>query len=241
MSYILDALRRADSERERDRTAIPGLHAQPMAQVTDDDDRPGRPLPWLGIGVGAAVALLAVIAWTLVSRDSAPEPLPPAATQPAAPPPMAAVQPALPAIVPPSAAPASAAQSPAPVAPPVAQAATPAPRAAAPEPRRAAASAPKAATKAQAAASAASAAASAPTQVQPVYAQKDLPEEIRRALPALTIGGSIYSESAANRFVIINGQLFHENDVLGPDLTLRQIKLKSAVMEFRGYRYELTY
>ena len=229
MSYILDALRRADSERERDRTAVPGLHAQPIAQVADDDDRPGRSTPWIGIGLGVMVLLLAVIAWTLLSRDNAPEALPPAAPPPAAAPPVAAVP----------AAPASAAQTPPPIAPPVVQAAPPTPRAAAPEPRRAAASAAKAAAKPTPAT--ASAAASAPTQMQPVYAQKDLPEEIRRALPQLSVGGSIYSESAANRFVIINGQLFHENDVLAPDLTLRQIKLKSAVLEFRGYRYEIGY
>jgi len=234
MSYILDALRRADSERERDRSAVPGLHTQPVAQVVGDDDRPGRPLPWVGIGVGVAVVLLAVIAWTLLSRDNAPEPLPP----PTAVPPIAAVPPALPAVAAAPAAPASAAPTPAPIVPTVPPPATP-PRAAAPEPRRAAASAVKAAAKP--APAVASAAASAPAQVQPVYAQKDLPEEIRRALPALSVGGSIYSESAANRFVIINGQLFHENDVLAPDLTLRQIKLKSAVLEFRGYRYEIGY
>jgi len=239
MSYILDALRRADSERERDRTAVPGLHAQPMAQVADDDDRPGRSTPWIGIGLGMMVLLLAVIAWTLLSRDNTPEALPPAAPPPVAAPPIAAVPPALPAIAAAPAAPASAPQTPAPIAPPVPQAATPTLRAAAPEPRRAAASAAKAAAKP--APAAASAAASAPAQVQPVYAQKDLPEEIRRALPQLSVGGSIYSESAANRFVIINGQLFHENDVLAPDLTLRQIKLKSAVLEFRGYRYEIGY
>ena len=32
MSYILDALRRADAERERGN--VPGLHAQPMPAVT---------------------------------------------------------------------------------------------------------------------------------------------------------------------------------------------------------------
>ena len=51
----------------------------------------------------------------------------------------------------------------------------------------------------------------------------------------------MYSENAANRMLIINGQLFHERDKLGPGLVLVQIRLKSAVLEFRGYRYGISY
>ena len=42
MSYILDALRRADNERERERGAVPGLHAQPVAQISTDRDADRR-------------------------------------------------------------------------------------------------------------------------------------------------------------------------------------------------------
>ena len=74
-----------------------------------------------------------------------------------------------------------------------------------------------------------------------VYRQAELPDEIRRALPRLAIGGSIYSESAASRMIVINGQVLHEGDTLSADLALRQIRLKEAVMEFRGYRFEVPY
>ena len=51
----------------------------------------------------------------------------------------------------------------------------------------------------------------------------------------------MYSESPASRMLIINGQVFHERDKLSPNLTLVQIKLKSAVLEYRGYRYGISY
>jgi general secretion pathway protein B len=74
-----------------------------------------------------------------------------------------------------------------------------------------------------------------------VYAQAELPDDIRRQLPSLAIGGSIHSASAANRMLIINGQVFHEGGEPAPGLVLEQIKLKTAVLRFQGYRYEIRY
>src|SRR6185369_5392337 len=62
-----------------------------------------------------------------------------------------------------------------------------------------------------------------------VYAVNELPDTIQRELPKLSVGGSIYSDNAASRFLIINGQIFHENDKISSDLVLEQIKLKAAV------------
>jgi general secretion pathway protein B len=74
-----------------------------------------------------------------------------------------------------------------------------------------------------------------------VYAPAELPDDIRRELPTLAVGGAMYSENAVNRMLIINGQVFHERDKLSPNLTLVQIKLKNAVLEFKGYRYSISY
>lgn len=68
-----------------------------------------------------------------------------------------------------------------------------------------------------------------------------LPEEIRRGVPRLAIGGAMYSESPANRMLIVNGQLFRENDRLADDLVLEQIALKSAVLRYRNYRFRIRY
>src|ERR1700754_1198526 len=53
MSYILDALRRADAERERERGAVPGLHARNMAADAEPAARDFRPLIWAAGGAGA--------------------------------------------------------------------------------------------------------------------------------------------------------------------------------------------
>jgi general secretion pathway protein B len=84
-------------------------------------------------------------------------------------------------------------------------------------------------------------AASAPTTDARIYAINELPEDVRRTLPRLTVGGSIYSENAASRFLIINGQIFHEGDELAPELRLEHIKLKSAVLRYKAYRYSISY
>lgn len=232
MSYILDALRRADNERER--TAVPGLHTRPLRDVPDDEPhRRGGP-PWTLLAIVAlALALLAALAWILWPREAANEAA-------AAPPPTPVAAVAAPPVPPPP----PPVPMPAPAAPaPVAAAVTPPPAApaprAAPAVRQAEAPAPKKAAPDTAARAATPASAAAPEPRPP--ALKDLPEDLRRQIPALTIGGSIYSESAASRFVIINGQLFHENDTLAPELTLRQIRLKSAILEFRGQRFEIGY
>jgi general secretion pathway protein B len=69
----------------------------------------------------------------------------------------------------------------------------------------------------------------------------ELPEEIRRELPTTQVGGSMYSDLASNRVLIINGQALHEGEDVAPGLTLAQIKLKAAVLTYKGFRYSITY
>ncbi|MGN6829142.1 general secretion pathway protein GspB [Paucibacter sp. M5-1] len=73
MSYILDALRRAESERERGN--VPGLHANPIpADHADDDEAAAPARRWLW---GAAALLLGaagLAAW-LLSPGAAPAPV----------------------------------------------------------------------------------------------------------------------------------------------------------------------
>jgi len=225
MSYILDALRRADSERERG--AIPNLHAKPEALIDADDDEGGssRPHPLLWAVIGLSVVLAGVLAWQFMGSSPAepapmqvsiPTPAPTPASAPA-PAPVATIAPPLPQ----------------PTLPPVAMAPIqPVPQAPVQAaPRRLPA---RAATKASAPASAA-----APER--PVMTLSELPENIRRELPQITVGGAMYSENAANRMLIINGQVFHEGDKVSGELVLEQIKLKAAVLAYKGYRYGISY
>ena len=51
----------------------------------------------------------------------------------------------------------------------------------------------------------------------------------------------MHSANPANRMLILNGQVFHEGDQVTPDLVLEQIKLKSAVLVYKGQRYSINY
>lgn len=224
MSYILDALRRADAERERGR--VPTLHAQPALADAAGDARPKPPArrwPWAGAG-GLALLLLGAAAshwWSQQAPDRAPAPQalsgapqpqtpPPVVLESPRPPPLPAppaparVVPAVPSAMP-SVAP-SAVQSVVPSAVP-----SQAPR-----------------PPAQSAEAA-------------VPALRELPEALRRELPPLAASGAMYSETAANRLLIINGQLFHEGDTVAPQVVLQQIRLRSAVLSFKGQRFRLDY
>ncbi len=69
----------------------------------------------------------------------------------------------------------------------------------------------------------------------------ELPEDVRRELPALSIGGAMHSDVPASRMLILNGGVFHEGDQPAPGLVLEEIKLKSAVFRFKGHRYSVAY
>lgn len=88
MSYILDALRRAESERERGN--VPGLHANPIpADHADDDETAAPARRWLWGAAVLALGAAALATWLLwpgaapapVQLASAPPPIqrPPAA------------------------------------------------------------------------------------------------------------------------------------------------------------------
>ena len=235
MSLILDALRRADSERERERGAVPGLHAQQMEPAAAETTAVVRVLPWLAVAIVAAAVLLAAAAWLVAGRDAPRAAAAPAVAQ------SVAQAPALPP-APPAAAAASA--------PPV-----PAPTASPPEPRPVAEPAPwtapdggrKAGTEAVAAAAAPTpevrtltAPSVAPAEAR-ITSREQLPEDLRAQLPPLAVGGSIYLASAAERSLIIDGRIVRENDRLTADLTLEQIRPKSAVLRFKGHRFEIVF
>jgi general secretion pathway protein B len=253
MSYILDALRRADAERERG--AVPNIHAQAYAAPSNEADTPRTTPPWLWIVlVLLAVAVLA-LGWKLFAGEPPREQVQVAAAPTPAPSPAPAAMPsvmpsAVPNVVPPAPA-ASTLPPPPPVPLQSVQALPITPPAAA---SRAAAVASKAASRPAArtepspsatpAASPAVLAAPASTPasaVERIYAVAELPEDIRRSLPALPIGGAMYSKNAADRMLIVGGQILHEGDTIAPDLKLEQIRLKSAVFRFKAYRYEVSY
>ena len=229
MSYILDALRRADSERERG--SVPSIHAQPVPLGSADGEtqhRTSRTLVW--VSAGLAALLVASLAWQMLGRDAPAEPAAAVATTPTppiaapAPPPVAELQPveSVPAPAPASTAPVRA-QPAAPVRKPVQAVA--------------AASRPTAARPATQAA----APASATSPESRVLSASELPDEVQRGLPTFVVGGASYSQNPVNRMLIVNGQVFREGDKLAPEVSLEQIRLKEAVLVTKGYRYRIVY
>lgn len=232
MSYILDALRRADSDRERG--AVPSLHsntisaALPDADEADASSRSVQPL-WWAVG-GLSIALLAMMGWLVFGRAvPAPEParapdVVAAAPVLVPPPPAAPVLPVLPAPVAPDPQQAQRAEIEAPAAP------TPTPKAAR-KPVKPVAKPDNAST----------AAAPAAEAEAPVPSISELPDDVRRQLPALSVSGASYSKNAASRMIVLNGQVFREGDKVANDVVLEQIRLKSAVLSFKGRRYSINF
>lgn len=231
MSYILDALRRADAERQRG--AVPGLHAQPLAAAVANlaPDQPARVRRLAAAAALLAGLALAVLAgwWLRPAGTASPEAaatIPGAATAPS---PRLLAEPA-------AATPAAAQPSAALAAPPVKLAAAPPlpAKALAPSVRKLPVPVAQAATLPAAAPP--QPASAAPTRL-PTLAE--LPEAQRREVGSLSLGGAVHAEQPAMRIVILNGQVFHEGDRLAPDLLVQQIRLKSVVLSLRGQRFEV--
>ncbi len=260
MSYILDALRRA--EAQRDRGAVPGIHAQPGSALPSaaTTGRAGKAV-WWGLAV-LVLAALAVFAWFMMARDArrealrnvavvavpSPAPIPAPAPAPSPTPALVPAPAPAPSAVPataPAVAPAQVAAAPAPAvtAAPAIQAARPASASApaiATVRAPASAAAPATATTPAVAATAAPAAVPVPAEPR-IYTREELPGDVRAQLPAITINGSTYSENPAHRLLIANGQVFHESDKISADLIVEQIRIRGVVLSFRGYRYLVPY
>src|SRR6187402_3288271 len=110
MSYILDALKKADAQRERDPAR--GIHAQGATTPQADPPVAGAIAPWLwGVAAVAAVSL-ALAAWQLMKPQAVtvapgvrvlPQPAPAPAAAPVAAAPAAVASAVLPAAPPPAA------------------------------------------------------------------------------------------------------------------------------------------
>jgi general secretion pathway protein B len=226
MSYILEALKKAQSERQM--TSAPTIHAAPIQAAAPQATTITRTPLWMGVaalgllaaGAGAVWLLRAPAAVAPVAVALAPAPLAAPATPVVLPPPVAAPPAPQPEIVlPPPApklvvapkAPPPAAAKPAPV--PPAHVAKPAPE---PVPVVAAVE-------------------------DALPFARDLPEQVRSELPTVAFGGYMYSKNPADRLLLIDKVLRHEGEVVAPGLVLEKLLPKAAVMNYRGTRYRVAY
>lgn len=264
MSYILEALKKAQAERQIGST--PTIHAPTLASAQQGQSRSVQRTPMIValVLMGAAIAGLA----TMLVRQQPPAAQPRAAAVDAsvAAPPAQAGSPAH--AAPPAAAAAVQAEIPAPdaasaMAAIAAPAAAAVPEAVAKQPPVAAASssATAPATVRAVGASAASTAraieapAAAPVTAAPapapaappapapleehIQSLQDLPEPIQRAIPPIALGGYMYSKNPADRLLLIDKVLRKEGEEVAPGLLLEKLQPKQAVFRFRGYRYKV--
>ncbi len=250
MSYILDALKRADTERERGN--VPGLHTRQLATPTGPTVPGARSSLWLAIAAAVALGGIGVGLWLWQTPADAPRPLvlKPVVQPPVnAPPPVAAVAPGIaPGSTPaPTATPAATAAPRPTVAAPATQVAAlpvmPATVKPRPEPTRAAPAVatpapPKAEGKPEPVTPAAAPATAALTAV-PLLS--DLPEDLRRQVPALTITGAVYSENPAQRLLLVNNLVLAQGALAAPEVKLEEIQARNSVFSFRGTRFRVAH
>jgi general secretion pathway protein B len=265
MSYILDALKKADSERERG--SVPGLNSSQANHSTfihyGRDQKPW----WLLTLILAVLLVLVLALWAW--RQSAPrslaaltnpraEPASPVAASPVVPMPIPAQTPE-PARLPSPAAPVVALQKPelpvrAPAPPPVVSAANPLPPAASTVAHVQAKVAPAAASLAQPASPLAAVPPEAAGKPAPMSAPmpapirsttggipmlSDLPDTLRRQIPTLNISGAIFSDAPPEWTLIINDQVMGKGSQVAPDVRLEEISASSAVFNFKGQRFRV--
>jgi len=239
MSYILEALKKAQAERQLGNA--PTIHA-PAPSYAAPRAGQGVQRRYLAFGVGVVVVAAAM---TLLWPRLAGEPpvrlaavTPPAAvpaTAPVATPaPPAAVIPAPAPIVRPAPAPAPA---PAPVAEarPVRVKPAPAPVVST------ASSSPQPSPQQREAAPAHATVAPQPVGDDQLRTLQQLPDTLQREIPKVAFGGYIYSPTPGESLLLVDKMLRREGEEVAPGLVLERLTPKAAVMNYRGTRYRAAY
>jgi len=222
MSYILDALKKA--EHERDLGRVPRLES-----MQDSSSPRRRSAVWL---IAGALLINAVVLTLWLRPAIQPEVVTRARQQAPVPP-----------VAPPSAAPAPVVVTPLP-----ATASAPIPMSApALEPERVAAPSqpvqPPPAVSTSPRAAFESRAEAPPTLVPPVVPAppllRDLPAEFRAVVPPLSLDVHVYAPTVSGRFVLINMKKYREGEPLVEGPTIEEITADGVVLSYQGERFRI--
>ena len=70
---------------------------------------------------------------------------------------------------------------------------------------------------------------------------REAPDDVRRQLTALKLAGGVHSQRAADRLLIVDGQVAREGDAVAAGVVLEQILPRSAIFRVRDARVELPF
>ena len=74
---------------------------------------------------------------------------------------------------------------------------------------------------------------------QPVQSISDIPDSVRKKIPSIAFEGHVYSSIPERRSVMINGHKMREGEAISGDLLLKEITALGAEFEYEGYRFRL--
>lgn len=228
MSYILDALRKSDQQRQRGATPTL-LTPQAAAPVPERRGFSMVQISLAAILIGAGIVIGALRPWQGEQPDSAQAPAkvqvaraPVVTTRPEPTLPSPPAQPQ-----PPAYSEQPVAQMPAHESAPTAQ----------PVPAKVP-SAPIPAPAPQPAAVEPQVAVAAPAVQEPkVMTMAELPFSIQREIPNLSISVHAYSRSSQERLLGVNNRMLHEGDQVAPGLVLESITPDGMILSYKGYRF----
>lgn len=212
MSYILDALRKSDQQRQRGVT--PTLLAPQAAAVVPRRRVSSSHVLLAAVLVGAGIVIGALRPWQTEQ--------PPPATEAAAMNPLESSPRSSPAPAPPQTAPKLEQDLPTGNPAPVTRTA-PAPAAGAMQPPVSALAKQRTGAK-------------RPDE-EKVLTIAELPVSIQREIPAMSISVHAYAHASKDRLVSINDRVLREGDYLAPGLRLEQITPEGMILRYKGYRF----
>lgn len=252
MSYILDALKRADADRERGH--VPGLHSQGEFHPATG---PGASWRRPTAGVAAVLVLLtaAALTWWSLRTPETSEPTEvrtaAASAEPASADTAPSATPGLPILAPePAVETPTPATAPAPSAPPRPQTGQATSGAAEENVEADAEDMVDTATEAEDSVNAVTTQPPPPPPPSPSpkstlplrpAAPRPMATADASGRPPVKVSGSSYSQNPAHRMLIANGKVVHEGQEIEPGLKLETVGPRSAVLNHRGTLYNITY
>jgi general secretion pathway protein B len=72
-----------------------------------------------------------------------------------------------------------------------------------------------------------------------LYSLQELPQSLRRNLPDFSISTHLYSADVTSRMARVNGQMLREGQFLSAGLKLEEITSDGLVFDFQGYRFRV--